>query len=61
MDGYQVDWVGAIAAGIAAILSFLITKAIFHRLSGKITYLVVGLLTLLFSLALRLLLRHFGI
>jgi len=48
MNGYQPDWVGAIAAGIAAVVAFFLTKTIFPRLSGKITYLVVGFLTLLF-------------
>jgi hypothetical protein len=60
MNGYQPDWVGAIAAGIAAVVAFFLTKTIFPRLSGKMTYLVVGFLTLLLSLVLRLLLRHFG-
>jgi len=61
MNDYRTDWVGAIAAGIAAVVAFFLTKTIFPRLSGKLTYVVVGILTLLFSLLLRLVLRHFGI
>jgi high-affinity Fe2+/Pb2+ permease len=61
MNNYQIDWIGAIAAGIAAVIAFFVTKTILPRLSGKITYVVVGFLTLLLSLGLRLLLRHFGI
>jgi len=60
MNGYQPDKVGAIAAGIAAVVAFFLTKTIFPRLSGKITYLVVGFLTLLFSLVLRLLCDTLG-
>jgi hypothetical protein len=61
MNGYQPDWVGAIAAGIAAVVAFFLTRTIFPRLSGKLTYAVVGILTLSFALVIRLVLRHFGI
>jgi hypothetical protein len=59
--GYRPDLIGAITAGIAAVIAFGLTKALFPRMSSKITYSVVGVLTLFLSLALRLLLRHFGI
>jgi len=61
MNGYQADWIGAIAAGIAAVVAFLVAKAILRRSNGKGFYVVVGLLTVVFSLGLRTLLRYFGI
>jgi hypothetical protein len=61
MNGYRTDWVGAIAAGIAAVIAFFLAKTIFPRSSGKLTYVIVGILTLVFSLVLRLMLRYFGI
>jgi crotonobetainyl-CoA:carnitine CoA-transferase CaiB-like acyl-CoA transferase len=61
MNGYQADWIGAIGAGIAAVVAFLVAKAILRRSNGKGFYVVVGLLTVVFSLGLRTLLRYFGI
>jgi hypothetical protein len=61
MNGYHVDWVGAIAAGAAAIIVFAFIKAAFPRLSGARFYLVLGLLMAACSLALRELLRLVGI
>jgi hypothetical protein len=60
MNGYRPDLIGAVTAGIAAVIAFGLTKTLFPRMSSKITYLVVGFLTLLLSLAFRFLLRHFG-
>jgi crotonobetainyl-CoA:carnitine CoA-transferase CaiB-like acyl-CoA transferase len=61
MNGYQADWIGAIGAGIAAVVAFLVANAILRRSNGKGFYVVVGLLTVVFSLGLRMLLRYFGI
>jgi hypothetical protein len=61
MNGYHLDWVGAITAGAAAGIVFLLIKTVFPRLTGVSFYLVVGLLIAAFSLVLRELLRHIGI
>jgi hypothetical protein len=61
MSGYHVDWVGAILAGAVAGIVFYAVKTAFPRLSGVGFYLVLGLSTAAFSLALRELLRHMGI
>ncbi len=61
MNGYHVDWVGAISAAAAAIIVFAFIKTAFPRLSGARFYLVLGLLTAAISLALRELLRLVGI
>jgi hypothetical protein len=61
MNGYHVDWVGAISAGAAAIIVFAFIKTAFPRLTGARFYLVLGLLMAAFSLALRELLRVVGI
>lgn len=61
MNGYHVDWVGAISAGAVAAMIFFFVKTAFPRLTGVSFYLVVGFSIAVFSLALRELLRHFGI
>jgi hypothetical protein len=61
MNGYHVDWVGAISAGAAAIIVFAFIKTAFPRLTGARFYLVLGVLMAAFSLALREFLRLIGI
>jgi hypothetical protein len=61
MNGYHVDWVGAISAGAAAIIVFAFVKTAFPRLTGARFYLVLGLLMAAVSLALREVLRLIGI
>jgi hypothetical protein len=61
MNGYHMDWVGAITAGAAAGIVVFLIRTILPRLTGVGFYLVVGLLIAAFSLVLRELLRHIGI
>ena len=61
MNGYQLDWVGAIGAGISAVIAFLIVKLFFKTRSGALFYVVVGVLTFVLSLGLRSVLRSAGI
>jgi hypothetical protein len=61
MSGYQVDWVGAIGAGISAVIAFLVVRLFFKTASGALFYLVVGVLTFVLSLGLRSVLRSTGI
>jgi high-affinity Fe2+/Pb2+ permease len=61
MNGYQVDWVGAIGAAISAVIAFLIAKLFLKTASGSLFYLVVGVLTFVLSLGLRSVLRSAGI
>jgi hypothetical protein len=61
MNGYHIDWVGAISAGAAAGIVIFFVKIVFPRLTGVSLYLVLGLLIAVFSLVLRELLRHIGI
>ena len=61
MLDYQVDWIGAIGAGLSAVIAFLIAKLLFKVASGAMFYLVVGVLTFLLSLGLRSVLRSVGI
>ena len=60
MKGYQIDWLGAIGAGISAVIAFLIVRRFFKTPSGALFYLAVGLLTFVLSLALRSVLRSAG-
>jgi hypothetical protein len=60
MIGYQVDWIGAIGAGISAVIAFLIAKLLFKVARGAAFYLVVGVITFVLSLGLRLVLRSLG-
>ena len=59
MNGYHVDWVGALSAGVAAAIVFLLVKR--AKLSGAPFYIVLGLAVAGLSLALRVLLRYLGI
>jgi hypothetical protein len=61
MIGYQVDWIGAIGAGLSALIAFLIAKLWLKKTSGKVFYLVFGITTIALSLGLRLALRFLGI
>jgi hypothetical protein len=61
MNGYHIDWVGAISAGATAAIVFFLIKRAFPRLTGVRFYAVAGLLIAVFSLLLRELLRRFGI
>jgi hypothetical protein len=61
MIDYQVDWIGAIGAGLSAVIAFLIAKLLFKVASGAMFYLVVGVLTFVLSLGLRSVLRSVGI
>jgi hypothetical protein len=61
MRNYQVDWVGAVAAGVAAGVAFWLTRAMWPRLTGKSSYVIAGGLTIPLALVLRMLLRYVGI
>lgn len=61
MNGYHVDWVGALTAGAASVIVFLILRTAFPRLTGARFYLLLGLLIATSSLVLRELLRYAGI
>jgi hypothetical protein len=61
MNGYHVDWVGAISAGVIAAVVLLLLKTAFPRLQGVNFYLALGLLIAGSSLVLRELLRRVGI
>ncbi len=61
MIGYQVDWIGAVGAGVCAVIAFLFAKLFFKMASGAMFYLVVGVLTFVLSLGLRSALRSVGI
>jgi hypothetical protein len=61
MTGYQVDWIGAIGAGVSAVIAFSIARLFFRSASGLVFYLVVGVLTVALSLGLRSVLRSIGI
>ena len=61
MTTYHADWVGAVAAGVVAVIVFSLRKSAFPRLTGVSLYLVLGLLIAVGSLFVRELLRHFGI
>jgi hypothetical protein len=61
MNGYQPDWIGAIGAGIACVVAFLIARAFMQRSTGIGFYVVVGVLAAVLALGLRLLLRYFGL
>ena len=61
MNGYHVDWAGAISAGAVAALVFLVIRGAFPRLKGASFYVVAGLSIAVLSLGLRELLRRIGI
>jgi hypothetical protein len=61
MIGYQMDWIGAVGAGISAVIAFLIVKLLLKTSSGPTFYIVVGIMTFVLSLGLRLVLRSLGI
>jgi len=61
MEGYHPDWVGAITAGISAVIALTLAKAIFPRAGGARFYVTAGVLIAVIALALRELLRRFGI
>jgi hypothetical protein len=61
MNGYHIDWVGAISAGATAASVFFLIKSVFPRLTGVRFYAAAGLLIAVFSLLFRELLRRFGI
>jgi hypothetical protein len=61
MIGYQADWIGAIAAGVSAVIAFWIARLLFRAASGAMFYVVVGVLTFVLSLGLRSVLRFVGI
>lgn len=61
MNGYRMDWVGAIGAGVCAVIAFLIVRLFFKTPSGALFYLVVGVLTFVLALGLRSVLRAAGI
>jgi hypothetical protein len=61
MNGYRIDWVGALSAGTASAIVFLLMRRAFPKLTGAIFYIVLGLIVAVASLALRELLRYVGI
>jgi len=61
-EHYRPDWIGAIGAGIAALLSFSIAKGLVKGKSNRpMFYLVLGLCAFVLSLTIREVLRRFGI
>jgi hypothetical protein len=61
MIAYQIDWIGAIGAGISAVIAFLIARLFFKVASGVVFYMVVGVITFVLSLGLRSVLRSIGV
>lgn len=61
MPGYRVDWIGAIAAGISAVVAFFLAKLLFKAASGPMFYLFVGVITFVLALGFRSALRSIGI
>jgi hypothetical protein len=61
MNDYHVDLVGALAAGVASAMVFLLIRRVFSRLTGAPFYIALGLSVALVSLALREFLRYVGI
>jgi len=61
MNGYRIDWVGAVSAGAASAIVFLLIRRAFPKLTCAKLYIVLGLVVAVVSLALRELLRYVGI
>jgi len=61
MNGYHVDWVGALSAGAVSAIVIFLVRTVFPRLTGVGYYVVLGILIAVSSLVLRELLRHVGI
>jgi hypothetical protein len=61
MNGYHIDWVGAISTGAIAAIVFFFAKSVFPRLTGLRFYALAALLIAALSLLLRELLRRLGI
>jgi hypothetical protein len=61
MDGYHVDWVGALSAGAASAIVFVLLRRASPKLTGANFYIVLALMVAAFSLALRELLRYAGV
>jgi hypothetical protein len=61
MPGHQVDWIGAVGAGISAVIAFAIARHMVKGPGGAAFYVVAGVLTVLLSLALRSVLRYRGV
>ena len=54
MNDFRPDWLGAVGAGVAALLSFAIAKSLVDRTRRRTAfYLVLGLSTFVLSLAIR--------
>ena len=61
MSAYQVDWIGAIGAGISAVVAFLIATRLVKVTRGATFYILFAVITFALSLGLRLALRSIGI
>ena len=61
MNGYRVDWVGALSAGVVSAIVLLVIRRLFPKLTGAGFYIVLGLLIAVVSFAVRELLRRVGI
>ena len=61
MNGYHVDWVGALSAGAVSAIVFLLIRRALPRLTGATFLVVLGLVVAGVSLVLRELLRRVGI
>jgi hypothetical protein len=61
MNGYHVDWIGALSAGAVSAIVFLLIKRAFPRLTGATFLVVLGLVVAIVSLVFRELLRRIGI
>jgi hypothetical protein len=60
MGGYQVDWIGAVGAGISAMVAFAIARQVVKKPGGAV-YVTAGVLTVVLSLGLRSALRYVGV
>jgi hypothetical protein len=61
MDRYQVDWVGAAGAALSVLVALFIARRIVGEMRGPVFYLLLAVMTFVFSLGLRTLLRYIGV
>jgi DNA-binding MarR family transcriptional regulator len=62
LNDYRPDWIGAVSAGISALISFAIAKGFVKGTQNQLKfYLVLGACTVVLSLAAREVLRYLGI
>jgi hypothetical protein len=61
MNGYRIDWIGALSAGAVSAIVFLLIRRAIPKLTGAPFYIVLGVVVAVVSLVLRELLRYVGI